>query len=67
MYADIFSSSDSDREEEPVRRIESRPLHLSSDEEDIKRIVKSGRNKRYVNTLVVFNVNQFIDVKKCKV
>ncbi|CAH8554490.1 unnamed protein product [Schistosoma margrebowiei] len=46
MYADIFSSSDSDREEEPVRRIESRPLHLSSDEEDIKRIVKSGRNKR---------------------
>ncbi|VDQ10449.1 unnamed protein product [Trichobilharzia regenti] len=46
MYADIFSSSDSE-DEEPVRRIEPRPVHFSSDEEDTKRIVKSGRNKRY--------------------
>ncbi|CAH8535821.1 unnamed protein product [Heterobilharzia americana] len=45
MYADIFSSSESE-DEEPVRRIESRPVHFSSDEEDTKRIVKSGRNKR---------------------
>ncbi|CAH8850741.1 unnamed protein product [Trichobilharzia szidati] len=45
MYADIFSSSESE-DEEPVRRIEPRPVHFSSDEEDTKRIVKSGRNKR---------------------
>ncbi|KAH8876752.1 Eukaryotic translation initiation factor 3 subunit C [Schistosoma japonicum] len=64
MYADIFSSSDSEHDEEPVRRIESRPLHLSSDEEDIKRIVKSGRNKRYEEMQsIIKNLNNHKKIK----
>lgn len=48
MYADVLSSSsESEREDELVQRVDNRFLHASSDEEDTKRIVKSARDKRY--------------------
>ncbi|OON18973.1 PCI domain protein [Opisthorchis viverrini] len=64
MFAEAFSSSESESDEESPQRVDNRFMQYQSDEEDEKRVVKSAKDKRFEEMQsIIKNLNNHKKIK----